>query len=453
MKKPHLITSSKILKNFISIFSLFVLLSLVTLSVISYKKLLKDEQTPPHSQHANLVTEIKPSPSSIISMESPGLSVFKNLFFNKNHFTFVSSQPADKMAIETILDKDAHYNYYFTASPSIDDEHPQQHGIYLDGTTLIFCSSHETKSMQTHYFHFCEEFILGWSAFRHCSLDKIQNIIFMDLNHWEGRSNLTSYHLITALLPHAKVMNKSDFINLSKNNLIQFENAIIVDRLSCHQSKEANQYNKMLIGHLKLIKPEYIQEIRDALFNHLKTYSCIQKKPYITYIERSSRRFLDPKIEKQLLTTLETSFPQYTLKSVKFENLTFAEQIQIIRNTKILIGVHGNGLTHELFLPSNSLVLEFFPSDDFAMDYQLFSELANHHYFAIDAKNGVIAASKSRHLPQGNVNQVIHELNIEWFTQLIDQYSQRASVNEKSLELYPLTNSEAATTDLPSSCN
>lgn len=453
MQKLYLVTSTKILKNFIRIFSLFVLLSLTTLSVISYQKLLKDEQTSSTSSHLNMITEIKSSPSTLISVESPGLSVFKNLFFNKNHFTFISSQPTDHISMETILDKEAHYNYYFTAASDLEESHQPHHGVYLKGTTLIFCASQETKSMQTHYFHFCEELILGWSAFRHFALDQIQNIIFMDHNHWEGRSSHMSYHLITSILPNAEVMNKSEFINLSKNNLIQFENAIIVDRSSCHQSDEANQYNKMLMGHLKLIKPEYIQEIRDSLFNHLKTYSCIQKKPYMTYIERSSRRFLDPKIEKQLLTTLETSFPQYTLKSVKFENLSFAEQIQIIRNTKILIGVHGNGLTHELFLPSNSLVIEIFPSDAFAMDYQLFSELAHHHYFAIDAKNGVIAASKSRNLPHGNVNQVIYDLNIEWITQLIDQYSQRTSVNERSLELYPLTNSEAATTDLPSSCN
>lgn len=44
-----------------------------------------------------------------------------------------------------------------------------------------------------------------------------------------------------------------------------------------------------------------------------------------------------------------------------FENNTLQEQMAYTRNTNIMVGVHGAGLTHALFLPGDSVLIEFIP--------------------------------------------------------------------------------------------
>ena len=40
------------------------------------------------------------------------------------------------------------------------------------------------------------------------------------------------------------------------------------------------------------------------------------------------------------------------------------EQLQIVRNTDILVGIHGAGLTHLLFLPNWAVVFELYDCQD-----------------------------------------------------------------------------------------
>ena len=49
------------------------------------------------------------------------------------------------------------------------------------------------------------------------------------------------------------------------------------------------------------------------------------------------------------------------IRSVDFVNMPVTEQIRIARETDILIGVHGAGLVHALWLPENSMLIEIFP--------------------------------------------------------------------------------------------
>lgn len=50
-------------------------------------------------------------------------------------------------------------------------------------------------------------------------------------------------------------------------------------------------------------------------------------------------------------------------RQVDFASLSFTEQVKLIRETNILIGMHGAGLSHLLFLPKEAFVIEFFQGD------------------------------------------------------------------------------------------
>lgn len=77
----------------------------------------------------------------------------------------------------------------------------------------------------------------------------------------------------------------------------------------------------------------------------------------ITFLERKTR-FRQILNSDELINELHKN-QSYAVKSVRFERTTpFIEQLEIIRNTDIFIGIHGAGLTHLLFLPKWATVFE-----------------------------------------------------------------------------------------------
>jgi hypothetical protein len=74
-------------------------------------------------------------------------------------------------------------------------------------------------------------------------------------------------------------------------------------------------------------------------------------------------------------------------------------QVGAAHSTQILIGIHGNGLTHELWLPLDSTLIEvgnlatqtcridcqpqIFPDGSFLKDYQTVAYALGHNYIAL----------------------------------------------------------------------
>lgn len=69
------------------------------------------------------------------------------------------------------------------------------------------------------------------------------------------------------------------------------------------------------------------------------------------------------------------------------------EQLAIARTTDVLIGVHGNGLTHQLFMRPHGFVCEIFPhwKKGHHFDYQYLAKMMGHEYLAVSDGNGVTA--------------------------------------------------------------
>ena len=67
--------------------------------------------------------------------------------------------------------------------------------------------------------------------------------------------------------------------------------------------------------------------------------------------------------EAEIISTLTKTFPEAYLQAVVMESLSMRGQLDIIGTTDILIGMHGAGMTHTLFLPKHAAVLELFPYD------------------------------------------------------------------------------------------
>ena len=67
------------------------------------------------------------------------------------------------------------------------------------------------------------------------------------------------------------------------------------------------------------------------------------------------------KNEDELVSSLKSEFPNHKIRAFQLDRLPMQKQLQIIAETDILIGMHGAGLTHALFLPKHAALLELFP--------------------------------------------------------------------------------------------
>ncbi|KAI0768686.1 hypothetical protein BD413DRAFT_614201 [Trametes elegans] len=108
----------------------------------------------------------------------------------------------------------------------------------------------------------------------------------------------------------------------------------------------------------------------------------------ITYISRqaSRRHLLDPD-HAALVEALEemTRKHGWELNVVEAEKLSKEQQLSIAARTTVMLGVHGNGLTHLIMMPVTpvSTVIEIFYPTGFAHDYHWTAHALGMRHFAI----------------------------------------------------------------------
>lgn len=115
-------------------------------------------------------------------------------------------------------------------------------------------------------------------------------------------------------------------------------------------------------------------------------------KPVVTYISRqgANTRRLHEKSHNNLVQYLQ-NLSNIHLNIVQMENLPWEEQLKISRETDLLIGVHGNGLSHAAFMHPHRNVIEIFtPGTTFHWDYYTLSKMMGHEYVCIFDNGPVI---------------------------------------------------------------
>eukprot|EP00270_Netrium_digitus_P018600 TRINITY_DN7096_c0_g1_i5.p2 TRINITY_DN7096_c0_g1~~TRINITY_DN7096_c0_g1_i5.p2 ORF type:complete len:160 (-),score=44.01 TRINITY_DN7096_c0_g1_i5:150-629(-) len=61
----------------------------------------------------------------------------------------------------------------------------------------------------------------------------------------------------------------------------------------------------------------------------------------------------------------------FNVSTLRFEELTFWEQVQAVRTSAVFVGVHGNGLSHVLWMCNGSVLLEMFPIGTHFWEFEL----------------------------------------------------------------------------------
>jgi hypothetical protein len=137
----------------------------------------------------------------------------------------------------------------------------------------------------------------------------------------------------------------------------------------------------------KILASEHALRVRAAALES-QGRDTLDEKVVVTYISRqSSRRRLRDGDHTALVALLESTAARrgWELNIVRAELLTTAAQLALAARTTILLGVHGNGLTHLLMMAPNprSTVIEIFYPEGFAHDYEWTTRALGMKHFGV----------------------------------------------------------------------
>ncbi|KAJ7164684.1 hypothetical protein C8R43DRAFT_878630 [Mycena crocata] len=305
----------------------------------------------------------------------------------------------------------------------------------VDGNTFIV---NEPYQHLKHYYHFVAELFFGFQVFWHgaffrkspssSAMPAIHRLLFPHANAdgWRDVPGFNAYFLQSAYPTiHVEVQEDwNDRISLSAkgSRVWHFPILMLSDRSAAHRglicgsqtqriASEAWKHMQPKLQLLGIRGPEWWEPIRTAmlLFAGAPTLSSdyngaqaalfrdplpdanAPKKVVISYISRqgTTRRRLTDDSHTGLVTALQNLVKSkgeaWELNIVQAETLTKEEQLKIAARTDVLVGVHGNGLTHLLVTPPTpiSAVVEIFYPGGFAHDYEWTARALNKKHYSV----------------------------------------------------------------------
>jgi hypothetical protein len=102
----------------------------------------------------------------------------------------------------------------------------------------------------------------------------------------------------------------------------------------------------------------------------------------VTFIDRHEGRRL---VNQTRLLALASTIPHVRIHSVDFTPLSFPDQIRAVRDADVLVGVHGAGLTHAMWLHPGAAVAEILPHGLAHKGFRNLAQLLGLGYFSLHA--------------------------------------------------------------------
>ncbi|WVO17415.1 hypothetical protein L204_105107 [Cryptococcus depauperatus] len=397
--------------------------------------------------------------STVLKAHSPGWTIFEKLYIHNGSFYVVTENkdeyPELRMMISTGLPANNEPGNIEAREPRGNEikyitpiEAAKFWGsrVYrLDGTTFLF----NDGQFIDHYYHFAAELLLGaWRAYASYDQDISANgettlvapkrmwFLHQSVNEWRDKLNFNPT-LLFALFPRTAILYPEDFrdfVNLTlsdKPKAFVLDRAILADRSAAFRGPFTNPTARTVAGALQVgtTSKWWWEPVRravlryagldeDIIARNLEGHGAVDPvllhgagvdvveplslpgtyNPVITYISRqNSRRHLTPESHADLVNALTERAKKlnWELVIVEAEKMSKEEQFALAGRTTIMLGVHGNGLTHLIWMPATprSAVIELFYKGGFARDYQWTAHALGIRHFAI--QHDVIHTSPS----------------------------------------------------------
>lgn len=180
------------------------------------------------------------------------------------------------------------------------------------------------------------------SNFWHWIFESLPRLIFLKRINFKGKYIVEKKTKFVVETLKFFDVDESDVIEHSRENGMRFENLYIP------QVYDGATVSKSF--------PSVFEEIREAILSQTKTSTDSSDFNRI-YLERDSIEHRSVYNKWEVAQILDL----YGFKTIKLSEISFADQVNAVRNAKVLIMDHGGGSTHCLFMPRNGHVIEFFP--------------------------------------------------------------------------------------------
>lgn len=181
-----------------------------------------------------------------------------------------------------------------------------------------------------------------WSTnFWHWMMDYLPKLVLAEL------MGFTGYYILPAQ-PPSFIWESMSMLGIQENRQVLSDNGWWrIERLFVPQQISGGSN----LG----AYPTLIETLRSRLLRHAQSTSHnFHERVYLTRNQ--------PGLERTIVndTALQEVLQPFNFTTITMEEKSLAEQIAIMSNVQVLIGPHGAGFVHCLFMPTDSLVLELF---------------------------------------------------------------------------------------------
>jgi hypothetical protein len=355
----------------------------------------------------------------------------ENLYFLPHESTFVVV--GDPTIPSKVIRRSDQRGYFFRTQSD-----PFHNTTKIPGTTLFLFEMSRTMCCSYHFFHILEHIVGAWSFYGDAHFQDVNMIVLASSGEkewiiggqvlpvkWEGPNEINK-HLLKALFPNARVLTWVQFLEEFQEDVVGFERVITSDRGIAETLPESWKIRRMLGYSRQFFSQDALKNMSDRVHMYAETEIINNAATLrVTYLKRPPPRTLSPAVEEKLLSSIK-KMDGVSLRVEDFSTIPFKEQINIIGNTDVLISVHGNGLSHVLFLPPSAQVIEIFPPNTHTVDYRIYAEARGLDYTCIISNRGIIPKKLSYEIGMfGNFSGTIKKLNIRPILEKIAQNKKR----------------------------
>lgn len=177
---------------------------------------------------------------------------------------------------------------------------------------------------------------------------------------------------------HASMLNDVDVL-------------LLIHREQCQG--EAQNYNNPYLTLAKMWRTvvhfparAWYEQVQAALTPHATVQSnhVANRRLVVGYIDRQNTDRRIPQAFHawlvQYLQQLQDNDGLVEFYHLHMEDYPAATQVQMASTLDVMIGVHGNGLSHQVWMKPGSFVMEFYWDEHFRYSYPLTAQLWNHTY-------------------------------------------------------------------------
>ncbi|KAF8641810.1 hypothetical protein AX16_009791 [Volvariella volvacea WC 439] len=263
---------------------------------------------------------------------------------------------------------------------------------------------------------------------------------------WRDKAGVTA-PLMRAAFPSASIQESDYWNDLNDmHTTVVFEKVMIINRESAHKHPFGSKWYKMIAGTISVTPTtaHFWEPLRQSTIRNFLGYiwdvdhetgavsvisdpsdtnfaqghgnansnakpkakAIVSEKPIVTYISRQGGgRRLVQSDHIGLVAALQRLEDEGVCKIhvAQMEKMSLREQIDLVASSSVIVGVHGNGLTHSLWMPPTprSTLIEIFYPPGYVFDYEMLARNMGHKHYGV--WNDTLVT-----FPKGTYHQGVH---------------------------------------------